>query len=466
MTWKWTEFPRIELGKGITGRIIAIPIAKDLGVARKFFTRAPLEEDFFAKRKVRLVEHEGRLFVVVGVKGKEDARLFGAKAWRAVEAFLGPVKFHLYPDFLPGSEVLEGALLAAYKFTRYFTDLEERPWIVYHGSKEELEAVLAKVRGIYIARDVTNEPPNAVYPESLAEIARELFVADPRVDVEVYPSSWLREHGFGGIMAVGKGSANKPRLIVLTYRGNKEKQQWDVLLVGKGVCFDAGGIHLKPTGYIEDMKMDMAGAAAVLGAIWALKEMELKVNVAGIIPAVENMPSGEATKPGDVIKMYNGKTVEVFNTDAEGRLILADALAYGIERFKPTYTVDLATLTGACIVALGRRVAGIMGNDPQLIESLIQAGKRAGELLWQLPMFEHYAEALKSDIADIRNCAEKSYAGAIIGAKFLENFVEGTKWAHLDIAGPAMAQKPWLWHPKGATGFGVATVVEWLKSLQ
>jgi len=213
------------------------------------------------------------------------------------------------------------------------------------------------------------------------------------------------------------------------------------------------------------MKLDVSGGAAVVGAMYAISQLSLPINVVGIVPAVENMPGANATKPGDVVKMYNGKTVEVMNTDAEGRMIVADALAYGIERFEPEYVVDLATLTGACVVALGKQVAGVMGNDQKLIESLISAGESSQERLWQLPMFDHYFEDLHSDIADFKNIGERGSPGAIMGGKFLEQFVGESKWAHLDIAGPAISSKPWAWNPKGGTGFGVRLVVEWLKSL-
>jgi len=457
---RWTEIPKIELGTGLEGRILALPLAQDRGAARSMVGTAPIEEDFYRSNKARIIEHGNKIIVAVGVEGEKDARIFGAKAWNTVESALGPVKFHLIPDFLPEEKVLEGALLASYRYDMK-TEKKKRPWIVFHGKEETIRRVLPVVKGVYIARDIANAPANEVYPEKLAEMARELL-GGTGVDVEVYPSSWLEEKGFGGIVAVGKGSANKPRLIVMKYlKGRGEP----VLLVGKGVCFDAGGIHLKPTGSIEDMKMDVSGGAAVIGAMYAVATIGLKVNVVGIVPAVENLPSAEATKPGDVVKMYNGKTVEVVNTDAEGRLIIADAIAYGIERFKPSYVVDLATLTGACIVALGKRVAGIMGNDGELLEQLKRAGKEAEEEVWELPMFDHYGEELKSEVADLKNVGEKSGAGAIIGAKFLENFAGKTPWAHIDIAGPAIADKPWLWNPKGGTGFGVRLVVEWLKSL-
>jgi leucyl aminopeptidase len=454
----WTEFPRIGKGEDLKGRILAMPLAKDAGRARKMIGTTPIEDDFY-EGKTRMIEHNNKIIVAVGVEGKGDARKFGANAWRAVEAFMGPVKFHLVPDFLDEEDVLEGAILASYKFSKYMSKPEERPWIVFHGSGKAMKEAMAKAKATFIARDLDNEPPNEVYPASLAERVQELFEGSD-VDVDVHSYDWLQENGFGGIIAVGKGSANKPRLIVMKYTPTGKKP---VLLVGKGVSFDSGGINLKPTGYIEDMKLDMSGAAAVIGVMHAVSELGLKRDVIGITPAVENMPSGEATRPGDVIKMFNGKTVEVWNTDAEGRLILADALAYGFKEFKPEAAVDLATLTGACKVALGPRVAGLMGNDEKLLKELKAAGDGVEEETWPLPMQKHFAEPLKSEVADVRNAAEKGYGGAMMAAKFLENFVDG-KWVHIDIAGPASSDKPWLWNPKGGTGFGTRLVIEWLLS--
>lgn len=453
----WTKLPTIELGDK-QGRIIAIPLAKDKGTARKMIGKTPIDDKFY-DGKVRMIEHGNKIIVAVGVSKKTDARNFGALAWGAVEAFLGPVKFHLVPDFLPAEEALEGALLASYKFSNYFTEKKERPWIVFHGSGNAMKNAIVKSSATFIARDITNEPPNKVYPESLAEISQKLFEGTG-VEVEIHSYDWLKKNGLNGIVAVGKGSEKKPRMIVMKYTPTGKPP---VLLVGKGVAFDSGGIHLKPTGYIETMKTDLAGGAVVIGAMYGLSQLKVKQDVVAIVPAVENMPSGEATKPGDVIEMYNGKSVEVWNTDAEGRMILADALAYGFKKFKPEVAVDIATLTGACVVALGTQIAGIMSNDDKLVKEIQKAGKKVEEETWQLPMSKHFAKALKSDVADVRNCAEKGYGGAIVAAKFLENFVDGN-WAHIDIAGPGSSKKPWLWHPKGGTGFGTRLVIEWLKS--
>ncbi|MBR9689512.1 MAG: leucyl aminopeptidase [Candidatus Altiarchaeota archaeon] len=456
----WTELPKIEQGKGLEGRILVMPLSKENGKAREMVGKTPLEDDFY-KGKFRIIESKNKIIVAVGIEGKEDARKFGAIAWKAIETALGAVKFHLIPDFLSEDEVLEGTLLASYKFSKHFTKKEDRPWIVFHGSGKKMKAAIVKSKATFLARDLSNEPPNKLYPESLADIVQELFEGTS-IEVEVHSYEWLKENGFGGIVSVGKGSDFKPRLIVMKYTTRGEKP---LMLIGKGISFDSGGINLKPTGYIENMKMDMSGAAAVIGAMFAVNELKLKKDVVAIIPAAENMPSSNATRPGDVVKMYNDKTVEVWNTDAEGRMVLADALAYGYEKFKPEATVDIATLTGSCVVALGERIAGIMGNDQQLMDELMESGKEAEEETWFLPMAKHLGKPLKSNVADMRNSSEKGYGGASSAAKFLENFVE-KNWAHIDIAGPAMSKTPWLWHPKGGTGFGARLLIEWIISRQ
>ncbi len=260
----------------------------------------------------------------------------------------------------------------------------------------------------------------------------------------------------GALLAVARGSDRPPRLVVLRYQGGTGK----ILgLVGKGVTFDSGGLSLKTNDQMVDMKCDMAGAAAVLGAVQAIARLRLPVNVLGILALVENLPSGKAMKLGDVLHARNGKTIEVLNTDAEGRLILADALAYAVDQ-KANHLVDLATLTGACIVALGLEVAGIMSNDDPWRDRVLKAAAQAGERAWALPMFPLYSEMIKSDVADIKNTGGSRWAGAISAAKFLEEFVGSTPWVHLDIAGPAWVEKDNASRPSGGTGCFVQTLVE------
>ena len=299
------------------------------------------------------------------------------------------------------------------------------------------------------ARDMANEPANRMTPEILAERALEVAVK-AGLEIEVLEQDRMAELGMGGLLGVAQGSAQPPRLIFLRYRG---KEGGPTLgLVGKGLTFDSGGISIKPHEGMQDMKYDMSGGAAVIGAMKALAELKPPINVIGVIPASENMPGGSAYKPGDVIKFYSGKTAEVITTDAEGRMILADALTYAI-RQGATHVVDIATLTGSCAIALGNNITGIMGNDQKFTGKLMEAARLTGEKVWELPLPPEYKEQLKSEIADMRNLGSK-YAGALTGGLFLKEFVEGLPWVHMDIAGTADSDAEQPYRAKGATGVG------------
>jgi leucyl aminopeptidase len=274
------------------------------------------------------------------------------------------------------------------------------------------------------------------------------------LNIKVMSDKMLEQEQLNGILAVGKGSINTPYLIILEYkpRAVKKRGSNPMVFVGKAVTFDSGGISLKPGAKMDLMKHDMSGGAAVIACMAGLAELKLPVHAVGLIPAVENLPSGSATKPGDVILSPSGKSIEVLNTDAEGRLIMADALAYA-ERYKPHFVVDVATLTGACVVALGSHAAGLMGNDDKLLDAITKVSEETGEKVWKLPLWEPYRKEMKGDTADIKNVSGRE-GGAITAAAFLLEFAEKYKWAHLDIAGMAWTEKPKSYMPKGATGFG------------
>jgi leucyl aminopeptidase len=274
---------------------------------------------------------------------------------------------------------------------------------------------------------------------------------------------WLKEQKFGAMLAVGQGSNAKPRLVVLEYAPRNAKKT--IVLVGKGVTFDSGGINLKPSGSIETMKMDMSGAAAVAGTLLAVARLKPSVRVVGVMPLVENMPSGTAIRPGDIVRSYAGKTIEIGNTDAEGRLILIDALAWAIEQYKPDATIDLATLTGACVVALGEKIAGVFSKDRDLSDAIMAAGETTHERCWPLPLPEDYKELLKNDFADLNNISSGRWGGAITAALFLSEFVGDTRWAHIDIAGPAWIKKASDYCGAGGTGFGVRLLCELLEKI-
>jgi leucyl aminopeptidase len=309
-------------------------------------------------------------------------------------------------------------------------------------------------------RRMVNEPPVVLYPESFAAMAGEIG-ADAGLTVEIWDEAKLETEGCRAMLAVGGGSTRPPRLVILRHEGGGSEPP--IALVGKGVTFDSGGLSLKPSDAMADMKCDMAGAATVVGVMHAVAKLGLKQNVIGVCGLAENMVSGSSYKLGDVIETRSGKTIEILNTDAEGRVVLADSLDVAVQN-QPRAMVDLATLTGACLVALGTEVAGLMTNDEQLCGAIEQSAKVEGEPVWQLPMFELYNDKVKSKVADIKNIGDGRWGGAITAAKFLENFVAKVPWVHIDIAGPAFADRPKPHRDAGATGAMVRTLVRWIES--
>ncbi len=311
---------------------------------------------------------------------------------------------------------------------------------------------------VCMARDLVNGPGNQITPTALAEKAQKIAKSHA-MEIQVLEVSQAEVIGMGAFVAVAKGSQEPGKFILLEY--NKGKGLDTIALVGKGITFDSGGLSIKPSENMERMKDDMSGAAAVLAIMEVASKLQLSLHLVGIIPATENLPSGKAYKPGDVLKTLSGQTVEVISTDAEGRLILSDALAYGL-RYQPKAIIDLATLTGACVIALGDYVIGLFSNDESLLKRVEEASGKTGEKVWRLPLWDEYFEYLKSDVADFRNVGTRS-AGAIIGGIFLNKFVEKTPWIHLDIAGPAYIEKERPYTPKGGTGVGVRLVVQMLR---
>ncbi len=307
--------------------------------------------------------------------------------------------------------------------------------------------------GTVLAREWTNTPSNHKQPAKFAKAISAKAAKTGNLNIIAFDEKDLRKKEMNALLAVSQGSRNKPRMVILEYRHEKAKK--NVALIGKGVTFDSGGINLKPTGSLEDMKIDMSGAAAVAATLITIAKLKPAINVAGIIPLVENMPSGTSTRPGDIVKSLSGKTVEILNTDAEGRLILIDAMSYAEKEYRPDIMVDIATLTGACVVALGEKIAGIFSNDDRLADAIIAAGKKNHEPCWKMPMHDDYKELLKSELADIRNVSSSRWGGAITAALFLSEFVKTKRWAHIDIAGPASAKKGSAYCEAGGTGFGI-----------
>jgi leucyl aminopeptidase len=355
-----------------------------------------------------------------------------------------------------------GATLAAFRFDKYRTKEkpEEKPALKTltvlcddpSGARAAFGPAKAVAEGVVMTRRLVSEPANIIYPESFCEAAAEL--SDLGVSVEVLDEEKMRKLGMGALLGVAQGSARPPRLLVMEYRGAKDKKAAPIAFVGKGVTFDSGGISIKPAAGMEDMKWDMGGAGVVAGLMKALAGRKANANVVGICGLVENMPSGTAQRPGDVVTTMSGQTVEVINTDAEGRLVLADALWYCQDRFKPSHIVDLATLTGAIIISLGSEHAGLFSNNDDLAGAITAAGTAVGEKCWRLPLGDAYDQMIKSDIADMKNVGNRE-AGSITAAQFLQRFIKETPWAHIDIAGVTWSKKDAPTVPKGGTAFGV-----------
>jgi len=375
------------------------------------------------------------------------------------------------PDPIRGQAAAEGVTLAAWRFTELKHPPDDEPRVAVEradlfgdgdpGALAEGVRVGEVIgRGENAARTLQSRPGNLATPSHLAAEAQRI-AAEVGLAVTVFDEEALRREGMHAILAVSSGSTEEARLIVLEHRGGAEDEA-PLVLVGKGLTFDAGGISIKPAAGMEDMKFDMSGGAAVLAAMQVVGELGVPANVVGIVPSSENLPSGSAVKPGDVIQTLAGKTVEVINTDAEGRLILADALAWGA-RMKPAAMVDCATLTGAVVVALGYHAAGVLGNDEALVEELRGAGTRSGERCWPLPLWDEYKKQLESETADLMNVGGRP-AGSITAACFLSEFVGDTRWAHLDIAGTAYGEGKLPYQRKGGYGFPTRLLVEWIRS--
>jgi leucyl aminopeptidase len=367
-----------------------------------------------------------------------------------------------------------GMVLGTYQFSKHKTVGKEK----MHGIETcvllttpgKLNHVTALVKnaqtiadGVMLSRDIVNEPPSTMTPAHLADIAKDLAKGQKTVSCEIFGKPELEKMGMGGLLGIARGSDKEPKFIKLQYKGGGNNT---IALIGKGITFDSGGLSIKPAQGMETMKMDMAGAAAILGVFSALPKLGFKVNVVGLIAATENMLGPDAVKPGDVVTAMNGKTIEILNTDAEGRVVLSDALSYAVAKVRPDVMIDLATLTGACVVALGEDVAGLFASHQALADSLLTAAESTGEALWQMPLVDDYREMIKSKVADIKNIGGGRWGGAITAALFLQEFTdESIPWAHMDIAGPAFAERETPLTSHGATGYGVRMLISYLQKV-
>lgn len=435
----------------------------------------PAMSDYAAVNTVYALDGKNTKRLLFIGQGKKELSLdqwrsLAAEAARAAQkaqasslAFWLPNENNKMDDAL--IEVLvEGLLLGTYSFDEYKTDKQTAAPLTdccFLGSKEPRNFKESIERGeelasaIHLVRDLINHPASAMMPKDLAAVAQTI-ATESGLAYSVLNRSQIKDQKMNAFAAVAQGSAAEPQLIVLEYIGNPGSSD-KLALVGKGITFDSGGISLKPASGMEEMKDDMGGAATVLGTMQALGRLKPKTNVIAVLPCTENMPSGTAYRPGDIITAMNGKTIEVISTDAEGRLILADALTYA-KKLGATRIVDLATLTGACVVALGSVATGVFTNQNEWCRAVLKAAKQSGEKMWQLPLYEEYEEQIKSSVADMKNTGGRE-AGAITAALFLKKFVEETPWVHLDIAGTVTTKKSSGYYTKGATGVAVRTLV-------
>ncbi len=372
---------------------------------------------------------------------------------------------------------IEGLLLKAYHYSdlkskkddSHIVEIDKLTFLLsgdsdHNSVKKAIKKAEILIEGVNFARRLGDTPGNLLTPSQLARQIQKRFKDDNHITLKVLNESEIKNLKMNAFLSIANGSKEAPRLVTMQYR-SKNKKSGHLLLVGKGVTFDSGGISIKPSASMEEMKFDMCGAAAVAGVMDVVAKIKPDLNVTGIIPAAENLPDAAAVKPGDVVRAYNGKTIEVINTDAEGRMLLADALAYGIKKYHPDWVIDLATLTGSVVVALGSHASGLFSNDKQLTEQINTAASASGEKVWEMPIWDEYKSDLDSDVADLKNVGGRE-AGSISAAKFLQEFVGEVPWAHLDIAGTAYDQKHLPYLDKGASGVGVRLLIELLSILK
>ena len=474
--------------------MLAVPDCEDLDIhknphLKKMIAAASALEEYGGghKKQVMLLDPEGtrvRRSLCIGLGSGDDftpdrLRVFAGQAVKAAMKAERKRLVIAVPEAKPLgltvqallTVIMEGATLANHAFNRYKSTPKSKPLqrisLLVSAStakryKHLIPTVEAICQGTLRARDWTSTPSNDKIP---AQFARSITAAarSGGLKTRVLNEAQLKKNKFGALLAVSVGSRNGPRLVELEYTPRKAKQT--IVLVGKGVTFDTGGINLKPSAGLNTMKIDMAGAAAVAASMIAIAQLKPEHRVVGLMPLVENMPSGSATRPGDVVTSLSGKTVEIGNTDAEGRLILIDAMAYAQKKYKPDVMIDMATLTGACVVALGEKIAGVFSPDDGLARDLVASGESTAERCWRMPLPEDYSDLLKSDVADISNMPSTRYGGAITAALFLSDFVNDTRWAHIDIAGPAYTKKATDYGGPGGTGFGVRLICDWIQKL-
>ncbi|NNU16284.1 leucyl aminopeptidase [Parvularcula sp. ZS-1/3] len=468
--------------------MIVVPVAKDAAISLPAGLSAAEAE---AKRAAKASDFSGKpgqTVVIAGPEAMPEATLMllgageiDADKALAMQKLGGKIAAQAVRRakeltiLAPGgaaADVAYGAMLRSYSFTKYMkkAEADELPKLQKinvvsddPNAEDSYNALGAVADGVKLARDLVTEPPNVLHPESYAELCKE-ELEGLGVEIEILGEKELAKHGMHMMLGVGQGSVRESKMVVMKWSGGGSEKP--IAFIGKGVTFDTGGISLKPGANMDEMKMDMGGSAAVVGAIRALAGRKAKVNAVGLIGLVENMPDGNAQRPGDIVDTMSGQTVEILNTDAEGRLVLGDVLTYCQKFHQPKAMVDLATLTGAIIIALAHEYGGLFTEDDSLATALLEAGDTSGDELWRMPLGDAHRDMIKSDVADMKNIGGRD-GGSSSAAAFLSRFVEkGTPWAHLDIAGSAWVKKDSDTSPKGATGFGVRLLNEWAKGFE
>ena len=432
------------------------------------------------KEEVAFLPEKRRIYVGTTLE-HDEIRIAAAKAIKALKGKeFKTAKAGVYIQNCPITNIkafVEGAILGDYEFKKYKSKNDKKgvKKIIFANeeyndksftlekAKQSIHEAGIVAKATNLVRDIVNTPPNEIYPETFAKLAKEV-AKESDLDIKILDEKDLEKEGMNAFLAVARASANPPRLVHLSYKPKDAKAK--IAIVGKGLTYDSGGLSLKPSDYMVTMKADKSGASAALGIIKAARELDLPVEVHAILGLAENMIGGNAYKPDDILKAKNGKTIEVRNTDAEGRLVLADCLCYVQEKVQPDYLIDIATLTGACVVALGEYTTGVMGHSDELKNRFVSAANSSGELAGILPFNRYLPKLLESKIADICNISSSRYGGAITAALFLSEFIEEKnkeKWIHLDIAGPAYVEKEWGYNPYGASGAGVRMVIKWMQ---
>ena len=469
------SFDLLIIGANDNNKKLSFPSGLPEKIKEDLSSSFLIEEDVSKKSK-KIISYDNGNFkrtCLYGYSPKKDIDTFRSLAANIINysKFYKSIAIDLNSFSLKNNRqkqaFIEGLVLGSYEFLDYKDKDKGNKLasitLIGNSDKTIVDKAAVIANGVCYARDISNHPPNILTPTYIANDAVKIAKANKNMSSKIIDVSKFEALGLGSFYGVAMGAHEPAKLILVEYRGGKKNDK-PIALVGKGLTFDSGGISIKPSSKMDEMKFDMCGSAVVMGVLKAVAELNPKLNIIFAVGSTENMPGGKAQRPGDIVTAYNGKTIEVLNTDAEGRLVLADVLAYVVKNYQPKEILDFATLTGAVLVALGDRASGLMGNNSSIIKKVKKASEKSGERVWELPMWEEYSKDIKSTVADIRNLGRPPLAGTIAGGVFLQEFVDNIPWCHLDIAGTAWGPKEPSYQPKlGATGVGVRLVYEFLE---